>query len=335
QIQPMLFGAAAGLVHAVGDPYTSFMTPNQNEDFHISLQGKLEGIGAQLTMRENMIVVIAPMKGSPAQDAGLLPEDIIVVVDDEDITGEDLNQVVNRIRGPRGTKVVLGVIRKGVDEIVSVSITRDEIKIPSTEYSVKDTASGSIGIITINQFGDSTTRDTEKALRSILKEDDLIGVILDVRFNGGGYLERAVEMVSLFVQQGEVVSVVRMGEEAERHFVNGRPLSTDIPLVILVNEGSASASEILAGALQDHDRAEIIGKKTFGKGTVQEIFELPGGSSLRITIAKWHTPNGRDLSKEGIDPDKEVERTMENINAGEDPQMEAAVDYFMGKTMEK
>jgi carboxyl-terminal processing protease len=330
EVQPMLFGAASGLVDAVGDPYTTFMTPKQNNDFQQALQGKLEGIGAQLTLREGAVVVVAPLKGSPAQAAGLQPEDAIITVDDVDVTQENLNQVVQRIRGRKGTKVTLGILRKGEDELRSIAIVRDEIKVPSTEFEFRKTGSGSVGIITINQFGEATARDVEKEVRELLQKN-VDGLILDVRFNGGGYLERAIEMVSMFIQQGEVVSVARKNMEPEHHYVNGRPLTTDTPLVVLVNEGSASASEILAGALQDHSRAKIIGKKTFGKGTVQEVFELPGGSSIRITVAHWLTPNGKNLSTDGVEPDIVIERTMDQIREEVDPQMDAALEWLLDK----
>ena len=321
QVQPMLYGAATGLVNAVGDPYTTFMTPKQSDNFQQALQGKLEGIGAQLTVRDGVVVVVAPLKGSPAQAAGLQPEDIIV-------TEENLNQVVQRIRGPQGTEVTIGVVRSGENAVLDIAIQRDEIKVPSTEVEIRETATGSIGIITINQFGEATARDVDTAVRELIAAE-VEGMILDVRFNGGGYLERAIEITSLFIQQGKVVSVGRRDIEPEHHYVNGRPLTTDMPLAVLVNKGSASASEILAGALQDHERAKVIGKTTFGKGTVQEVFEMPGGSALRVTVAHWLTPNGKDLSTDGVEPDIEVDRTVEQMQNDEDPQLDAALEWLL------
>ena len=328
KVQPMLFGAAAGMVNAIGDRYTLFMTPKRNTDFQQSLQGKLEGIGAELTMKDEKIVVVAPLKGSPALRAGLEPDDVITAVDGTDIARETLAQVVQRIRGKRGTKVTLTLVREEEPEPFDLSITRDVITVPSVEGELIETESGSIGYITINQFGEATARELETVQRDLLKEE-LRGIILDVRFNGGGYLERAVEMVSLFMQQGKVVSVARREGEPEHHYVNGRPLDSETPLVVLINEGSASASEILAGALKDAGRATIIGKPSYGKGTIQEVFELPGGSSIRITTARWLTPNGTDLSEEGISPDIEVERTKEQMQEGEDPQLDAAVNLIV------
>lgn len=328
KVQPMLFGAAAGMVNAVGDRYTTFMTPVRNNNFQRTLQGRLEGIGAELTMTEGKVVVVAPLKGSPAIRAGLQAEDIISMVDAVDIAGETLAQVVQRIRGPQGSKVVLTIVREDTPEPFDISIVRDEITVPSAEGEILETASGSVGYISINQFGEATARELEEVEKEFL-DKDLDGLILDVRFNGGGYLERASEITSLFLQQGKVVSVARRTGEPEHHYVNGRPLDTEIPLVVLINEGSASASEILAGALQDAGRATVIGVTSFGKGTIQEVFELPGGSSLRVTTARWLTPNGTDLSKEGITPNIYVDRTNEQIQAGIDPQKDAALEWLL------
>lgn len=325
----MLYGATAGLVHALGDPYTTFMTPNENTDFKEGLGGKLHGIGAELTMKDDNIVVVAPLKGSPAQEAGLLPEDIIIKVDDIDISNETLTNVVQRIRGPKGTTVKLTILRKEQTDPMELMIKRDNITIPSVESFVKQSASGAIGIIALNQFGDETISEVETALRSFQKEKEPIsGLVIDLRFNGGGYLDGAVELASLFLKQGKVVTVQRREGEPVAHYVNGRPLDPDMPLVVLINEGSASASEIFAGAIQDHKRGTIVGKTSFGKGTVQEVFDLPGGSSLRVTVARWLTPGGKDLSKEGIHPDIEAARSSADIAAKVDPQLDAALEWL-------
>lgn len=323
--QQLVYGAVRGLVSAVGDPYTGFMTPRENTDFRDALSGHLQGIGAELTQREDVIVVVAPIKGAPADKAGLLPEDIILTVDGEDITGMTLNEVVGKIRGPRGTAVTLEVLREGRYEPMSIKITRDDITVPSAEYEVKKTATGSVGYLTINQFGSETIKEVQSLLTNV-QQQSLKGFIVDVRFNGGGYLEGAVDLTSMFLKEGKVVDVVGRDTEPQHHMVTGKTILPDIPLVILVNEGSASASEIFAGALQDQDRAIIVGKQTFGKGTVQEVVDLPGGSSLRVTIAKWLTPAGKDLGKEGVTPDVEVDRTREDVEAGRDPQLEKALE---------
>lgn len=327
-VQDMLHGAVGGLVRAVGDQYTVFMTPKQNTDFRKSLSGSLEGIGAELTLREERLTVVAPLKGSPAARAGLQPEDIIVEVDGETTRGETLHQSVQRIRGQKGTEVELKIQRLGVSELITIRIVRDKITVPSTEYEIKITGSGSVGYIAVNQFGENTNREVMQALQTFSPRD-LKGIIIDVRYNGGGYLDRATDLVSMFQSTGKVVTVERRNAEPDVHYVYGRPIAPDIPLAVIINEGSASASEILAGALQDAGRAKVIGKQSFGKGTIQEIFDLPGGSSLRITVARWLTPNGRDLGKEGVEPDIDIDRTREDFDEGRDPQLDAAMEWLL------
>lgn len=328
QVTPMLYGAVAGLVHSLDDPYTAFMTPKENKDFKEGLEGKLHGIGAELTLKDGKVVVVAPLKGSPAQEAGLLPEDTIIKVDGVDITNDSLTSVVQRIRGPKGTAVVLTVLRAVNTDPLTFTIKRDDITIPSVQEEVKKTASGAIGIITINQFGDDTINEAEQAVKDVRKES-IGGIIVDLRYNGGGYLEGAVELASLFLRQGKVVTVQRREGEPIHHYVSGRPLEPDLPLVIVVNEGTASASEIFAGAIQDVKRGTVIGKKTFGKGTVQEVFDLPGGSSLRVTVARWLTPAGKDLSREGVHPDIEVDRSLQDITEEHDPQLDTAIRWLL------
>ena len=327
QVTPMLHGAAKGLVDAVGDQYSTFMPPKENKEFKQSLNGKLQGIGAELTMRDEKIVVVSPLKGSPAEEAGLLPEDIITHVDDESIEYHSLGDAVDIIRGPKGTKVKLTVQREG-EGVVEIEIIRDDIKIPSVESEIKEYDGKRIAYIELNRFGNTTTVEIREALKEFKEEEGLSGLIFDVRFNGGGYLDKAIDLASMFLKKGKVVSVARREGEPTHHYVSGRPIAPEIPMVILINEGSASASEILAGALQDADRATVIGKQSFGKGTVQEVFDLPGGTSLRVTTARWLTPSGTDLGKEGIVPDIEVERTREQIKDKEDPQMDAALELL-------
>lgn len=323
---PMLYGAVSGLVDSLDDPYSVFMPPKENKEFRQSLNGTLQGIGAELTFRDEQIVVVAPIKGSPAERAGIQSEDIITHVDGESMEGFTLGDAVDLIRGPKGTDVTLTVNRDG--ESIDITITRDEIRVPSTEFEVKEYKGKRFGYIALNRFGDTTTEEVKKEVEQFVAEN-VDGIIFDVRFNGGGYLDKAVDLASMFMRSGKVVSVARREGEPTHHYVTGRPIAEDVPLVVLINEGSASASEILAGALQDAERATIIGQTSFGKGTVQEVFELPGGTSLRVTTAKWLTPSGKDLGKEGITPDIEVERTREHIEAKEDPQLDAALDLLV------
>lgn len=331
QVTPMLYGATEGLVNSLEDPYTLFMPPKENKEFKQSLNGSLQGIGAELTIRDERIVVVAPLKGSPAEKAGLLPEDIITGVNGENIEGYTLGDAVEIIRGPKGTSVTLTIERAAVGS-VDIAITRDEITVPSSEYELKEVDGKKIGYISLNRFGDTTTEEMEQEIQEFM-DKNVDGLIVDVRYNGGGYLDKAIDLSSMFLKKGKVVSVARRTGEPVHHYVTGRPIAPDVPLVVLINEGSASASEILAGALQDHSRATIIGKKSFGKGTVQEVFDLPGGTSIRITTARWLTPNGKDLGKEGVTPDIEVERTQEQMQAGEDPQLDAALELLTKETM--
>lgn len=326
--QKMLFGAVDGFVRAIGDPYTIFMTPSQNRDFRQALEGKLQGIGAELAFRDDQVVIVAPLKGSPAQKAGLLPEDIIIEVDSVDITGENLNQVVQRIRGKKGTTVTIKILREGSFDPLAFSIVRDDITIPSVESRFIETGSGSIAYIALNQFGDTSIDEFTITLQGFLEQSPK-GIIVDLRFNGGGYLEGAVQLTSLFLHQGKVVAVERREGEPEPHYAYGRPVAPDRPLVVLINQGSASASEIVAGALQDHKRATVIGMKSFGKGTVQEVIDLPGGSSLRVTTARWLTPNGKNLGKEGVHPDIVVDRTVSDLENDRDPQLDAALEWLL------
>lgn len=325
QSTTLLYGAVQGLVAAVGDPYTSFMPPKEDKEFKESLDGTLEGIGAELTQKDGNVVVVAPLKGSPAETAGLMPDDMITMVDGVALKDISLADAVGKIRGPKGSTVKLTIERKTVTEPMEISIVRDAIKVPSTEFSIKEYKGNTIGYIALNRFGDTTTEEVRKEVTEFMKKK-VNGVIFDVRFNGGGYLDKAVDLASIFMKQGKVVTVARRGGDDTNYYVTGKPIAGDVPLIVLINEGSASASEILAGALQDNKRATIIGKKSFGKGTVQEVFDLPGGTSVRITTARWLTPNGRDLGKEGVHPDIEVDRTKEQMQAKEDPQLDKALE---------
>ncbi len=332
KIDEMVYGAVGGLVASLGDPYTVFMTPPDTKDFENALSGTLEGIGAQLDLVNSAVVVVAPLKSSPAEKAGLQPKDIIVKVDDKELDGLSLEQVVSMIRGPKGSVVTLSVRRIGKADEVTITVTRDAIHIPSVESKTEQVPQGTIGIVILNQFGDDSIAEVKKALQAFPK--NVHGIVLDLRFNGGGYLDGAVDLVSLFLTTGDVVTVQRRDVPPELHRVTGVTMFPNTPLVVLINGGSASASEITAGSLQDQKRATIIGMKSFGKGTVQEILDLPGGSTLRVTTAKWLTPAGHDISKKGITPDIVIDRTPDEYRAGKDPQLDAALAVLSGKKVE-
>jgi carboxyl-terminal processing protease len=329
-LQPgkLILGATEGLVRGVGDPYTVFMPPKENKAFRGVLSGTLEGIGAELTMKDGIVTVVSPLKGSPAEKAGLLPGDVIVKVDGETLQGLTLDDVVDRIRGPKGTNVALLVGRTSAPGPLTFTIRRATVSVPSVESKVLTQSGAEIGYITLNQFGDHSTDEVRQALLSF-KNKNLQGLILDLRNNGGGYLNGAVDIASMFLQEGRVVSVVSRGGQTEHQDVSGEVIVPDLPMVVLINQASASASEILAGALQDHQRAVIVGMQSFGKGTVQEVIDLPDGSSVRVTIARWHTPNGKDLSKAGVTPDVQVEPKPGDSADGSDAQLQAALEALL------
>lgn len=325
QVQPLVYGAIAGLVDSLKDPYTVFMTPEQNVDFRSTLVGQLQGIGAELDLADGQIVVVAPLRGSPAEKAGLLPEDVITAVDGKTVEGMTLSEVVHAIRGPKGTTVTLMIQRVVLSEASPLPIVRGDIHIPSVESAVRSTSAGPVGVITLNQFGDATTPEFADALGALLSQN-VMGLVIDERGNGGGYLEGATEIAAFFLPEGSlVVSVQRRDGERDEHDTKSPPLAPDLPLVVLVNQASASAAEILAGALQDHGRATVVGVKTYGKGTVQDVIDLSDGSSLKVTTARWLTPKGRDIGTDKIVPDLVVERTTEDFIAKRDPQLDAAV----------
>jgi carboxyl-terminal processing protease len=323
--QKMLYGAIKGMVFSVGDPYTGFMTPKENKEFQQGLEGELEGIGAELTLKNNLLTVISPLKNSPAKRAGLRPEDIIYQIDGESTEDMPLEEAVTKIRGEKGTKVTLTVLRAGQNEPLDIPIIREKININSVDWEMND----GIAIIEINQFGDTTKLEFSKAVSEILNRR-ADGVILDLRYNGGGYLDGAIDIASEFLENEKVVTIKKRNpEEDEVIYVNGQARMAAIPLVVLINRGSASASEIVAGAIQDHNRGTVIGENSFGKGTVQSVENLVGGSSLRVTIAKWFTPNDTNINEAGITPDIVVERTSEDYQNGKDPQLDKAMEILM------
>ena len=305
ETQKLLQGAVEGLVRGVGDPYTVFLTKKETQEFDDSLNGRLEGIGAELQEKEGIIIVTKPLKDSPAERGGLKPGDIILKVDGELVEGWTLSEVVSHVRGPHDTKVTLSILRKGNTQPIDLTFTRAEIRIPSLETSTQKTASGTVGVLALHQFGETSINEVETALKEFTKAK-VNGVILDLRGDGGGYLDGAVGLTSLFLKEGVVVTVERRGGGKDVLRVTGNPLVPDLPLVVLIDGGSASASEIVAGALQDHKRATIVGEKSFGKGTVQEIYPLTSGDAVKVTIARWITPNGKNLGKESIVPDVTV-----------------------------
>jgi carboxyl-terminal processing protease len=322
----LMRGAIRGMLAALGDQHTSYMDPDQFRQVNAGLGQEYEGIGAYVDTTGEYMTIISPMPGSPAEKAGLKSGDTIIKVDGEDMTGIDGNLVLKRVLGPAGTPVTLTIVRKGEDKPFDVTIVRQKIKILTTESKMLDKG---IGYIKLTSFGENTKAELEKAITD-LKAQNPKGLILDLRGNGGGYLETAIDVASQFLPKGVVVSEEYGDGRKDTYEVRQGGLATDIPLVILVNEGSASASEITAGAIQDYGRGKLVGVKTYGKGSVQIVTTLKNdGGAVRITIAHWLTPNGRQIDKKGLEPDVEVTMTEDDVKAGKDPQLDKAIDILL------
>ena len=326
--QQMVYGAIKGMVASLDDPYTVYMTPEETKEFDQSLNGQLEGIGAELTVRDGNLIVVSPLKDSPAEKAGLQPNDIVYKIDGELTSDMTLFDAIMKIRGEKGTNVVLTLIREAKNEPFEVAITRDTVNVESV--SMEDKGDG-IYYISINQFNDTTKPEFEAKVKELLLLEPK-GLIMDLRYNGGGYLDISVDILSELMKDNAEVVTIKRREEADNEtlHVTGTARLADLPLVVLINNGSASASEIVAGAVQDHKRGLILGEQSFGKGSVQEVDKLPDGSSLRITIAKWYTPLGKNIDKVGIKPDMEVKLTDADTEADKDPQLDAAMTYLKG-----
>jgi carboxyl-terminal processing protease len=318
--EDILNGQKSGLVSAADDPFTEFLNEEETKDFNDSLNGSFEGIGAELSREGNFVIIVAPIKGTPADRAGIQPGDIIIEIDGEDATDISVTEAVNRIRGPKGEEVVLTVIRDGQE--VVVPIIRDTITIDSVEWELRDNT----GIITLSRFGDDTVSLTRQAAQE-LKDQGATNIVLDVRGNPGGLLDAAVDVSSIWLPKGStVLEEKRNGVVVQTFKTNDQPILLGVPTVVLINGGSASASEIVAGALHDNNAATLIGEQTFGKGSVQRVIPLNSGGSLKVTIARWFTPEGKNIDKEGIAPDQEVELTTEDREADRDPQLDAAIE---------
>lgn len=324
----MMRGAISGMLASLGDKHTSYMDPVMYEQQNAPLQGEYEGIGAWVDVTGEYVIIISAMPGSPAEEAGLKPDDQIRGVDGEDMTGIQGDLVLRRILGEAGTPVILTVYRKSNDTTFDVTIVREKITIPSVTGEMLDNG---IAYVQLVNFGEKTTQDLKKILNDLMKENPK-GLILDLRNNGGGYLNTAIEVSSQFVSESPIM-IEEFGD-GERITYKAKPngIATKIPLVVLINEGSASASEITAGAIQDHQRGVLVGKTSYGKGSVQNWVPLQNDQgAIRITIARWLTPNERQINEVGLTPDFEVEITEEDMEAGRDPQLDKAIELLLGE----
>lgn len=324
-------GAIKGMVESYGDPYTVYLPPTDAEMFEDDISGNFSGVGMEVGLRDGLVTVIAPLPETPAEKAGLLPGDVLVKIDDQTTEGMGVDEAVRLIRGEKGTDVVFSVYREGETEFKTIAVTRDNITIPTVKTEkIDDTFV--IALYSFNAIAEDKMADA-------LREFDQSGadnLILDLRGNPGGYLQGAVEIAGNFLETGKVVVREQAGTGEEKLFRSRGQVKREYNknnLVVLVNGGSASASEILAGALKDHGVATIIGETTFGKGSVQELISLDDGSSLKVTIARWLTPDGLSISNAGLAPDINIELTPEDRANQADPQKDAAIRFLHGETV--
>lgn len=325
----LLYGAVAGEVASLGDPYSVFLDPDTAKKFAQELSSEFEGIGAEISIKNKFLTVVAPLPDSPAEKAGLKSGDRIYEIDGRDSAYLTLNEAVSIIRGEAGTKVTLTVARGEGNEIeeLNIEITRDKIHFDTVKWEMMDDG---ILYVEISHFNNDTETLFNEAISKNIG-NDIKGIVLDLRGNPGGFLDVAVSMAGKWVRKGDAVVFEKFSETRQNPYrSNGRAELSGIPTVILVNGGSASASEIIAGALQDYKLATVVGTQTFGKGSVQDLRELSDGSQLKLTVAKWLTPLERIIEGEGITPDIQVEFTDEDYNNDRDPQLDKAIE-LLGK----
>jgi carboxyl-terminal processing protease len=347
--QKMLNGAITGMVQSLGDPFTMYLPPVQNTNFKQDMSGQFSGIGAELGLKGKQIIVIAPLTGSPAEKAGIKPGDAILGVDGVSIAGWDLNQAVDKIKGPKGTQVSLTILHKDGNAPQEIKIIRDTITVKSVDGWVKPVdcskvcqpidpskktpSSSEVVYISLTHFGDNTNQEWLALIKSLDAQvkagQNVKGLILDLRNNGGGYLTDATFIASEFINKGLPVVSEDDGIPGDKvtRYAERQGLFTNIPIIVLINKGSASASEILAGALRDNKRAKLVGETSYGKGTVQEAEDLGGGAGLHVTIAKWLTPNGTWVNGTGLTPDVSVNPNTKDPS--EDTQLEKAIELLV------
>lgn len=323
-------GAIRGLYEETGDPYTVFLDAEENKRLGEDISGSFEGIGAEIGMRDKILTIVAPLPDSPAQKAGLRSGDKILKIDDTETSQMSLEDAVQKIHGKKGTNVVLTIFREGESDVRPITVTRDTISVKSVTVEYKE---NNIAYVKLMRFGDDTARNFGAIVDEMITRN-VKGIVLDMRNNPGGLLQVAVDVSGKFLEKGSVVVQEEYSDgKRDTDKTIGRGELKNIPVVVLVNEGSASAAEILAGALKDNrgDSVTLVGKKTFGKGSVQELIPLPKDAAVKITVAKWFTPSGKGIDKEGINPDVEVDLSNEDFNAGKDPQLEKAMELLKVK----
>jgi len=328
--QDRVWGAVAGLAAASGDPYTTFFNPKENKQFKEEIKGSFSGIGAEVGMKDKILMIIAPLKNAPAWKAGIKKGDKILKIDDTSTTDLSIDAAIGLMRGEKGTSVTLTILHEGENETRKITIVRDIIEIPTIET---ETVGDDIFVIKFYSFSENSDKLFANALNEFAKSGHN-KLILDLRGNPGGYLNIAVNIASWFIDEGKVIVSEDFGEgrKAQVYRSHGPRIFNDkLKFAVLVDGGSASASEILAGALKEHKIATLVGEKTFGKGSVQELVDITPETSLKVTVAKWLTPNGTSISAQGLEPDVKVPFTIKDFEAKRDPQMDKAVEILKAK----
>ncbi|MEX0616914.1 MAG: S41 family peptidase [Candidatus Woykebacteria bacterium] len=318
--QKLLYGAISGMVRAIGDPYTVFLDPDQNQAFLDNLSGTYEGVGIELGSREGRLVVIAPLEGTPSEKAGVRAGDVILAIDGEDTSDMTVPEAVQIIRGEAGKKVKLLLQRKGKSPF-EIEMTREKISVKSVRVAIKQ----DVAVLKLSRFGDNTNTDWDEAVNKVVT-GNYKKVILDMRNNPGGRLDQSIYIAGEFLPKGAVVLIQEDSKGGRTSLTSNRDgRLREVQLIVLINEGSASASEIVAGALRDNKKTKLLGEKTFGKGTIQKVDDFQDGSGLHITTAKWLTPSGTWVNEKGLSPDVEVKMTEKDFEKGADPQLARAL----------
>ncbi len=322
--QKMLEGATKGILVGLGDPYSEFLTSAENKQLLDDLEGNFSGVGIEISMKNGALTVVSTLDSTPAQQAGIKANDIILKIDDNLTEKITLSEAVSKIRGKNGSKVKLSILQKANGETKAFTLIRATIHVKSVKWEIKN---DNIGYIQITQFGSDTEELMKQASNEVLAKNPK-GIILDLRNNPGGYLDTSIDVSSYFIKKGIIVTEESKNGEKKNYKSNGNGSLAGIKLVVLINSGSASASEITAGAIQDYKVGTLVGEKTFGKGSVQVVEDLKGNNALRLTVAKWLTPNGRYINSTGISADIEIKLTQEDENNKKDPQLEKALEIL-------
>jgi carboxyl-terminal processing protease len=322
--QNVVYGAIEGMTNSLGDPYTEFFDPQQAQLFETNLAGSFQGIGVEIGIKDSLLTVIAPLPGTPGDKAGLKSGDQIIKINGQDATNMTSDQAVNLIRGPKGTSIILSILRDGWNSTKDFKITRDTINVPSMKWSLKN---GDVAYIQIFQFDENLGSDFKTAALQIL-QSPAKKIVLDLRGDPGGYLESAQDVAGWFIKNGQTVTIEDFGKgkPQQTYKTEGNAELANYPIVVLIDQGSASASEILSGALRDDRNVQLIGTKSFGKGCVQEVINLRDGSFLKITVANWLTPKGNSITNVGLQPDVKVGISDTDVQNKKDPQLDKALE---------